>query len=104
LSTSEAARVCVRLLQGDADMVKVKGNNFCDSLGKRTLRYAVLSKENRIQVLVNPTPRQLRKRGKRQWHLVQAIDAEGDASQTLQSVLEAVLHDMELGERSNGKN
>jgi hypothetical protein len=63
-------------------MVKVKNNNFCDSLGKMSLRYAVLSKENRIQILVNPTPRQLRKRGKRQWQLVQAIDGEADARWT----------------------
>jgi DNA primase len=83
-------------------MVKVKNNNFCDSLGKMSLRYAVLSKENRIQILVNPTPRQLRKRGKRQWQLVQAIDGEADARQMLQSALQAALQDLDRGEHANG--
>ncbi len=84
-------------------MVKVKGNNFCDSLGKRSLRYAVLMKENRIQILVNPSTRQLRKRGKRQWHLVQAIDGDVDARQTLNDALQAALHDLDTGEHTNGK-
>jgi hypothetical protein len=84
-------------------MVKLKRNNFVDSLGKMSLRYAVLSKENRIQVLVNPTPRQLRKRGKRQWQLVQAIDGEPNARQILIDALQTALHDIDIGEQGNGK-
>jgi hypothetical protein len=76
-------------------MVKVKGENFCDSLGKMSLRYVVLTKEDRVQILVNPTQKQLRKRGKRQWRLVQAIDGEPDARKTLQEIVMAVVHDME---------
>ncbi len=84
-------------------MVKVKGNNFCDSLGKRSLRYAVLTKENRVQILLNPTPKQLRKRGKRQWHLVQAIENEVDARQTLNDAVHAALVDLETVESGNGE-
>ena len=85
-------------------MVKVKSDNFCDSLGKMSLRYAVLTKKGRIQVLVRPTPKQLRKRGKKQWHLVQAIDGEPDARRTLQELLMSVVQDMEAEcESPNGE-
>jgi hypothetical protein len=76
-------------------MTKTKGNNFCDSLGKMNLRYAVLTKEGRIQILVNPRPRQLRRRGKRGWHLVQAIDGEPNARDLLDSVLQTILQELE---------
>jgi hypothetical protein len=76
-------------------MVKVKGDNFCDSLGRTRLRYAVLSKDNRIQLLVNPTPKQLRQRGKRQWCLVQAIDGEPNAREILQQAIQSALQPLD---------
>ena len=76
-------------------MENVKGDNYCDSLGMMHLRYAVLSKENRIQLLVNPTRKQLRERGKRQWRLVQAIDGDRNAAEFLQQAIESALRSVE---------
>jgi hypothetical protein len=59
---------------------------FVDALAKKVC-YAVLTKEGRVQVLVHPSPKQLRKRGKRGWHLFHAID---DESATVATVLEFV--------------
>ncbi len=76
-------------------MVKVKSQSYCDSLGMTRLRYAVLSKENRIQLLVNPTAKQLRQRGKRQWCLVRAIDGEPNAQELLQLAVQGALQSLE---------
>jgi hypothetical protein len=37
-------------------------------------RYAVLRKRGRIQILVQPTAKQLRKRGKRGWRLFSTVN------------------------------
>ena len=49
--------------------------NWPDSLSS-ALAYAVLTKQNRLQVLVHPTRQQLRRRGKRGWSLVAAVPGD----------------------------
>jgi DNA invertase Pin-like site-specific DNA recombinase len=51
-----------------------KALNWADVLDRK-LDYAVLRKENRLQVLVRPTQKQLRRRGKRSWTVAAALDA-----------------------------
>jgi hypothetical protein len=47
--------------------------SWVDVLGKE-VAYVVVAKANRVQVLVHPTARQLRRRGKRNWSLVHAFN------------------------------
>src|SRR5205807_1843643 len=60
---------------------------------ERELEYLVIRKANRLQVLVRPTTKQMRTRGKRDWTLVAAIPpADADGSGNAQDELrEAVL-------------
>jgi hypothetical protein len=69
-------------------------NNFTDVLGM-DVRYAVLTKRRRVQILVKPTPRQLRKRGKKGWHLFSTVDSSPDAGQFLNEALAQALADAE---------
>jgi hypothetical protein len=45
--------------------------------------HVVITKGNRVQVLVHPTPKQLRQRAKRNWSLVAATGAGGGGNGTL---------------------
>ena len=45
--------------------------NWADLMGKG-LAYVVLRKGNRVQVLVGPTDKQLRRRGRRGWRVTSA--------------------------------
>ena len=56
-------------------MGKKKQDKLIDVLGKE-LVYAVLAKKGRIQVLIRPTDKGLRKRAKRGWDLLSAVDSE----------------------------
>src|SRR5205085_11568996 len=69
-------------------------NHFVDALAT-DVRYAVLTKEARIQILVRPTSKQLRKRGKRGWHLFGTVESHADAPQLLQDLLHGVLKEMD---------
>jgi hypothetical protein len=51
-----------------------RGNNWADVLDQN-LDYLVIRKANRLQVVVRPTTKQARRRGKRHWSLVEAIPA-----------------------------
>ena len=65
-------------------------DNFVDAL-EREHRYAVLVKEGRVQILVRPSAKQLRKRGKRGWQLFRTVEDGPDAGPILnQTVQEAV--------------
>jgi hypothetical protein len=48
-------------------------HNYVDALETEHL-YAVLTKPGRIQILVHPTAKQLRKRGKKGWCLSSTVD------------------------------
>jgi hypothetical protein len=84
-------------------MYKDGKDNFADALAMN-IRYALLTKSGRIQVLVKPTPKQLRKRGKRGWHLFRTIESQEDAPRLLEESLQQALAEVESGETfSNGK-
>jgi hypothetical protein len=56
--------------------MKTKGknkHNYVDALENEHL-YAVLTKQGRIQILVQSTVKHLRKRGKRGWRLLSTVD------------------------------
>jgi hypothetical protein len=72
--------------------------NWADLLDKE-LAFVVLTKANRLQVLLHPTTKQLRRRGKANWTVVAARTVgEGGAEQTNghpvvpAELREAVLH------------
>src|SRR5260370_23557402 len=53
-------------------------NNFTDALAM-DVRYAVLTKKSRVQILIKPSAKQLRKRGKRGWHLFSTVESSADS-------------------------
>src|SRR5262249_44081026 len=68
------------------------------------VRYAVLTKGKRIQVLAKPTAKQLRKRGTKGWHLFRTIDSQADAARRLeQSVHDALTEINGNGRFTNGE-
>ena len=78
-------------------------NNFTDVLAME-VRYAVLTKKGRIQILVKPKARQLRKRGKRGWHLFSIVDSNPESGQLLNEALARALAEAErIGEPEDGK-
>jgi hypothetical protein len=70
------------------------GNSFVDALDKDN-QFAVLTKPQRIQILVRPRPNDLRKRGKRGWHLFGTVDSSADADRTLMDMVRKALEEME---------
>lgn len=69
-------------------------DNFVDALAME-VRYAVLTKAGRVQVLVKPTPKELRKRGRRRWHLFGTVDGTVDARPMLLEKVQQALAEME---------
>lgn len=79
--------------------------NFADVLAM-DIRYALLTKKGRIQILVRPTAKEMRKRGKRGWHLFAAVDSQADAEHLLMEAFQNALAQMEAVRSvpdSNGK-
>ena len=77
-------------------------NNFTDALAM-SVRYAVLTKKGRLEVLVKPTAKQLRKRGKKGWHLFRIIDSQTEAARLLEEGFQSALAEVESnGTRANG--
>jgi hypothetical protein len=84
-------------------MYKNGKDNFTDALAM-DVRYALLTKSGRIQVLVKPTAKQLRKRGKRGWHLFRTIESQADAPRLLEEIIQQAVAEVESGDSSiNGK-
>jgi hypothetical protein len=78
-------------------------NNFTDALAM-DVRYAVLTKTGRIQILVKPRPKQLRKRGKRGWHLFSTVENTPEAGQLLTEAITRALAEAERpAEPGDGK-
>jgi hypothetical protein len=57
--------------------------------------YAVLTKTGRIQVLVQPTAKQLRRRGRRGWHLYGSVHTNNHAGKTLIGTIQRALREMQ---------
>ncbi len=84
-------------------ITQVKGkNSFVDALAT-AMRYAVLTKDGRIQILISPKPKQLRKRGQRGWQLYGTIDRDGDDESTLEDMLKKAIHELESSGREREK-
>ena len=84
-------------------MNKESNNNFADALAMN-VRYAVLTKNSRIEVLIKPSPKQLRKRGKKGWHLFRTIDSNSEAAHLLEESFRSALAEIEgIGSYTNGK-
>jgi hypothetical protein len=82
--------------------------NWVDVLDKE-LDSVVLVKGNRLQVIVHPTQKQLRRRGKRNWSLAAEVspagqtNGEGVLSQELQEAVLAALAELTGGRRAKKK-
>jgi len=77
--------------------------NGSDTLSK-TVRYAVLKKKRRILVLLNPSDKDLRRRKKRRWELVAALDPQPHARKALDKAITQAIHDIDqLAEKASGK-
>jgi hypothetical protein len=70
------------------------GESYVDAL-ERQNRYAVLTKDRRIQILVRPTTKQLRKRGQRGWQLYGTVENSSDASRALIDIVQRAVLDLE---------
>ena len=69
-------------------------HNFVDVLATE-LAFAVLTKPGRVQILVQPTAKQLRKRGKRGWRLFGSVDQHTNPQQALDEILKEALLEVE---------
>ena len=78
-------------------------NHFADALG-RALHYAVLTKSGRIQVLVKPTTKELRKRGKRGWQLFDTVEGDDEAMPTLVEMVQRAVTGMEATSDTAGQD
>jgi hypothetical protein len=79
-----------------------KDPNWVDLLDRKPA-FVVLTKDNRLQVLAGPTRKQLRRRGKRGWSVVAAVDS-ADGGPVPPDLTEAVSRALEaLGGGKQGK-
>ena len=80
--------------------------SYVDALQNEHL-YAVVTKQGRIQILVQPTIKCLRQRGQRGWHLFDTVDnGLPDAASILTATVQRALQEMETTGapvQSNGK-
>jgi hypothetical protein len=78
--------------------------NYVDALETEHL-YAVVTKRGRIQLLLQPTIKQLRKRGKRGWRLFSTVDnAFPDAKPILTVAIQGAIQEMESTGIKAGNN
>ena len=72
-----------------------RGRNWADVLD-RDSAFVVLTKQNRLQVIVRPSRKQLRRRGKRGWEVAAAIDAVGGSGPAPAALREAIAEVLEV--------
>ena len=77
-------------------------HNFADVLATE-LQFAVLTKPGRIQILVHPTAKQLRKRGKRGWRLFGSVDDDLNSGKALDEILKQAIVHIETEDRDKDK-
>jgi hypothetical protein len=70
------------------------GDNFVDALDSNH-RYVVLTKTGRIQILIRPTAKQMRQRGKRGWQLYRTLASSADAGQSLLATIQDAIWEAE---------
>lgn len=80
-----------------------KGKNFADALATDQ-QFAVLIKTGRVQILVRPSAKELRKRGKRGWQLFGTVDDPTDAAVILDEIVQKAIAEVDpVGRESNRK-
>jgi hypothetical protein len=80
-----------------------QNHNFADVLAAE-LQFAVLTKPGRIQILVKPKAKQLRKRGKRGWQLFGTVEDQPDPVSILDEILKRAILEVESADSAaNGK-
>jgi hypothetical protein len=72
-----------------------KSNNFADALATNQ-HFAVLTKSGRVQILVKPSAKELRKRGKRGWQLFGTVDDQTDAAMVLDEIVKKAISEVEM--------
>jgi hypothetical protein len=77
-------------------------HNFADVLATE-LQFAVLTKPGRVQILVQPTVKQLRKRGKRGWRLFGTVENHLDSEKALDEILKEAILEVEAEDGDKGK-
>jgi len=71
-----------------------ESNNFADALAT-DMQFAVLTKTGRVQILVGPSAKQLRKRGKRGWRLFGTVTEQADARRSLHEMMKKAISEVE---------
>ena len=61
---------------------------WADILGTKGIRFAVLYKNNRFMVLHNPSTRQLRRRGRRQWYIHGIVQRDSNSQEQLDTLVQ----------------
>jgi hypothetical protein len=77
-------------------------HNFADVLATE-LQFAVLTKPGRVQILVHPTAKQLRKRGKRGWRLFGSVDDHSNFDKTLDEIVKEAIAEVETEDTDKDK-
>jgi hypothetical protein len=72
-----------------------KSKNFADVLATK-LQFAILTKTGRVQILVKPSAKELRKRGKRGWRLFGTIDDQNETAAVLDEIVQQAISDVEM--------
>ena len=67
------------------------------------LHYAVLMKSGRIQILVKPSAKELRRRGKREWQLFGTVEGDDNTGPSLMKMVQRAVQEVE-GARSTAGN
>ncbi|HLJ93706.1 MAG TPA: hypothetical protein VKU02_11005 [Gemmataceae bacterium] len=71
-----------------------KRKNFADVLATQ-LQFAVLTKPGRVQILVKPSAKELRKRGRRGWQLFGTVDHQRHAALLLDEIVKKSIAEVE---------
>lgn len=71
-----------------------KGLNWTDVLAREPA-FVVLTRQNRLQIIVRPSRKQLRRRGQRGWDVAAAIDDDGGGGPVPPELREAVVQALE---------
>jgi hypothetical protein len=77
----------IGLLGKENQMSKV---DYVDVLGK-DYDYIIFKKDNRIQIIFNPTKDQIRKRGKTEWHIFKTSEEGSTTKDSLEDLRTAIL-------------
>jgi len=79
-----------------------KSKNFVDALAT-DMQFAVLIKTGRVQILVKPSAKELRKRGRRGWKLFGTVDDQTRAAAALDEIIKKAILEVETAARDTDR-